>query len=200
MEAGGCNGLRPDPQAAPATRQTATESDMNLQPPDFDQRYFRSALGRFATGVTIVTTETADGRPWGLTVSSFNAVSLEPPMVLWSLSQTASALPHFMQAKRYVIHVLSASQLHLARRFSMGTQEERFRDLALARSPHGVPMLADTDTAAWFECYNEARHRAGDHTIFVGQVERCERRYGQPLVYHAGDFDLTPSIEPIPDN
>src|SRR5690606_41392614 len=65
----------------------------------------------------------------------------------------------------------------LFRSFSMGTQEERFRDLALTRSPHGVPMLADTDTAAWFECYNGARHRAGDHTIFVGQVERCERRY-----------------------
>jgi len=171
---------------------------MTAQPPDFDQRYFRSALGRFTTGVTIVTAETADGQPWGLTVSSFNSVSLEPPMVLWSLSNTASALPHFLKAPRYVIHVLSASQLHLAKRFAKGRQEERFLDLPLKRSAHGVPMLADGDTAAWFECWNQMQHPAGDHTIFIGQVERCERRYSQPLVYHAGDFDLTPSIEPIP--
>lgn len=170
---------------------------MNALSPDFDQQYFRSALGRFATGVTIVTTETADGRPWGLTVSSFNAVSLEPPMVLWSLAQRASALPHFLAAPRYVIHVLSASQLHLAKRFSKGSQDERFEGLQVKRSENGVPMLADPDTAAWFECFNHAQHPAGDHTIFVGQVERCGRRASQPLVYHAGDFDLTPSIEPI---
>lgn len=174
-----------------------TDLPMTALPPDFDQAYFRSALGRFATGVTIVTTETQDGRPWGLTVSSFNAVSLEPPMVLWSLSQKASAMPHFLAAPRYVIHVLSASQLHLAKRFAHGPQEDRFRDVELGRSAGGVPMLADPDTAAWFECYNFARHPAGDHTIFVGQVERCGRRHTQPLVYHAGDFDLTPSIEPI---
>lgn len=171
---------------------------MTALTPDFDEKYFRSALGRFATGVTIVTTETADGRPWGLTVSSFNAVSLAPPMVLWSLSQRASALPHFLSAKRYVIHVLSASQLHLAKRFSKGQQEERFEGVDLVTSPGGVPMLADPDTAAWFECWNHDQHPAGDHTIFIGQVERCARRYSQPLVYHAGDFDLTPSIEPLP--
>src|SRR5690554_6035262 len=111
---------------------------MTAIPPDFDQRFFRSALGRFATGVTIVTTQTADGRPWGLTVSSFNAVSLDPPMVLWSLSNTASALPHFLHAERYVIHVLAASQLPLAKRFAYGRQEERFQDVALKRSPHGI--------------------------------------------------------------
>src|SRR5690554_1537523 len=131
---------------------------MTASSPDFDQRYFRSALGRFATGVTIITTHTADGRPWGLTVSSFNAVSLDPPMVLWSPSNTASALPHFPAAERYVIHVLAASQLQLAKRFSMGTQDERFRDVPLKTSPHGSPMFAAEDTAAWFECYNHARH------------------------------------------
>lgn len=173
---------------------------MTAHSPDFDQRSFRLALGRFATGVTIVTTETADGKPWGLTVSSFNAVSLEPPMVLWSLSNTASALPHFLQAERYVIHVLSASQLALAKRFAAGRQEDRFRDLPLQRSPHGSPMLADPHTAAWFECWNLTQHPAGDHTVFIGQVERCERGDSMPLVYHAGDFDLTPSIESMPDH
>ncbi len=176
------------------------QTQMTAHSPDFDQNHFRSALGRFATGVTIVTTETADGKPWGLTVSSFNAVSLEPPMILWSLSQNATALPHFLNARRYVVHVLSAGQLNLAKRFSKGMQEDRFRDVPLKRSPHGAPMLADPDTAAWFECWNHAQHPAGDHTIFIGQVERCARRYSQPLVYHAGDFDLTPSIEPIADH
>src|SRR5690606_21318155 len=173
---------------------------MNALSPDFDQQYFRSALGRFATGVTVVTAETADGQPWGLTVSSFNAVSLDPPMVLWSLSNASSAMPHFLRVERYVIHVLSASQLHLAKRFAVGKQEERFLDLPLKRSPHGALMLAMEDTAAWFECRNHARHSAGDHTIFIGHVENCARRYTQPLVYHAGDFDLTPSIEPIADH
>lgn len=118
-------------------------------------------------------------------------------MVLWSLGHAATALPHFLATERYVIHVLSASQLHLAKRFSKGTQEERFLGVPLKRSAGGVPMLADADTAAWFECYNHAQHPAGDHTVFIGQVERCWRHYSQPLVYHAGDFDLTPSIEPI---
>ena len=88
----------------------------------------------------------------------------------------------------------------MAKRFSRGKQEERFLDLPLTRSPNGTPMLADPNTSAWFECWNHDQHPAGDHVIFVGQVERCERRFSQPLVYHAGDFDLTPSVEPISDH
>jgi flavin reductase (DIM6/NTAB) family NADH-FMN oxidoreductase RutF len=98
---------------------------------------------------------------------------------------------------RYVIHVLAASQLHLAKRFAKGPQAERFQDLPLARAPGGTLMLGDPESTAWFECYNLTQHEAGDHLIFIGQVERCHRNFNQPLVYHAGDFDLTPSTEPL---
>ncbi|MDX3895373.1 MULTISPECIES: flavin reductase family protein [Pusillimonas] len=171
---------------------------MTAHAPDFDAAFFRSALGRFATGVTIVTTQGHDTpQPVGLTISSFNSVSLDPPLVLWTLSKKAASLVHFERTERYVIHVLSAQQLPLARRFASGPQEARFDGIALTRSPNGAVMLDDPDCAAWFECYNLCRHEAGDHFIFIGQVERCERSFHQPLVYHAGDFDLTPSHEPL---
>lgn len=171
---------------------------MTATPADFDARFFRSALGRFATGVTVVTTETApDARPLGLTISSFNSVSLEPPMILWSLTKAASSLPHYLAARRYVVHVLASTQLQLAKRFAHGPQSERFRNVALSRAPAGTLMLDEPDCAAWFECYNLTQHEAGDHIIFIGQVEHCHRNFNQPLVYHAGDFDLTPSTEPL---
>ncbi|HLS43609.1 MAG TPA: flavin reductase family protein [Paenalcaligenes sp.] len=164
----------------------------------FDTSYFRSALGRFATGVTIVTTESQDAtpRPLGLTVSSFNSVSLEPPLILWSLAKQASSLPHYRAAERYVIQVLSAKQLDLAKRFAWGPQADRFQDIALGRAPHGTLMIDDPQFSAWFECRNLTQHEAGDHYIFVGQVENCFRNFEQPLIYHAGDFELTPANQP----
>lgn len=168
---------------------------------DFDSAFFRSALGRFASGVTIITTQSHDGQqPLGLTISSFSSVSLEPPMVLWTLSKKASSLSHFEHAQRYTIHVLSAQQLYLARKFASGPQDERFKDVPITRTPSGTIMLDDPTCAAWFECYNLCRHEAGDHIIFIGQVERCQRTSHQPLVYHAGDFDLTPAQEPLSGN
>lgn len=170
---------------------------MTAKPADFDSLYFRSALGRFATGVTVVTTETAEGTPLGLTISSFNSVSLQPPLILWSLSRRASTIEHFRHATRYVVHVLAASQLHLAKRFAKGPQAQRFAEIATTRAPGGTLMLSDPDCAAWFECHNSQQVEAGDHIVFIGQVERCHRSIGQPLVYHAGDFDLTPSTESL---
>ena len=164
----------------------------------FTQDYFRSALGRFPTGVTVVTTRSAiSNEPVGLTVSSFNSVSLNPPMVLWSLSKTSSSLSHFMQTDRYVIHVLSAQQLALAKQFAYGSQPQRFQGCTPTTSPAGALMLDDAHVAAWFDCRCVARHEAGDHIVFIGQVEHCSRQLLQPLVYHAGDFDLTPSTEPL---
>ncbi len=170
---------------------------MTANPPTFDSRYFRSALGRFPTGVAIITSESAtDASPVGLTISSFNSVSLEPPLVLWSLSHSSSLLDTFEQGERYVVHVLSAQQLHLAKRFAYGPQSDRFSVAASTRAPGGGLMLAD-EFAAWFECVNLARHNAGDHVVFIGQVEHCHHTFAQPLVYHAGDFDLTPSSQPL---
>lgn len=165
---------------------------------NFDTSYFRSALGRFATGVTVITTESsgANPQPLGLTVSSFNSVSLEPPLILWSLAKKASSLPHYRAADRYVIHVLGAKQLTMAKRFAWGPQSDRFSDTQLGRAPHGTLMIDDPQLSAWFECKNITQHEAGDHYIFVGQVENCYRNFEQPLIYHAGDFELTPVNQP----
>ena len=176
-------------------------SHSTAAPADFPDRYFRSALGRFPSGVTIVTAEHPETHaPLGMTISSFSSVSLQPPMVLWALTQGAISRPILLSLDRYVIHVLSASQIHLARRFARGSHSERFAGLALARAPNGTLMLEDPRCAAWFECHNSQHHDAGDHTIFVGQVEHCHYQPKAPLIYHAGDFELTPASEPLSRN
>ena len=155
-------------------------------PPSFSTREFRDALGMFATGVTIVTARNAAGGLVGLTASSFNAVSLEPPLVLWSLSQGASSMPAFADGSHYAIHVLAADQKALAERFA-ARGIDRWAGLAHRPGISGAPLLAGA--AATFECFNRSQYQEGDHTIFVGEVERCERREGiSPLLYHGGKF------------
>lgn len=165
---------------------------MSASSPDFDSAFFRTALGRYATGVTVVTTAGPDGAPIGLTVSSFNSVSLNPPLVLWSLSLGSSSLAAFEQCERYVVNVLSADQIALARRFATGRTPDRFAGLTAHHAPGGTPML-DGHCAAWFECRNRSRYVEGDHVIMVGEVERCGHSGEPPLVFHAGGFDLTPA-------
>lgn len=172
---------------------------MTVSSASFDERYFRSVVGRFPTGVTAITTESGtDQTPLGLTISSFHSLSLDPPLILWTLTKKASSLVGFQQAKRYVVHVLSAEQKALAQRFARGPQAERFQGRTLTRAPGGTLMLDDTRCAAWLECRNVAQHEAGDHYIFVGQVEHCYYQPVAPLIYHAGDFDLTPCARTIP--
>lgn len=167
-------------------------------PADFSAAEFRKALGRFPTGVTIITAEDPEtSQPVGLTISSFSSVSLNPPMVLWTLTHNALSLPIYRQLERYVIHVLSAGQAALARRFAHGSQPDRFRGIPLERTPSGTLRLAGEHCAAWFECFNVGQHEAGDHWIFIGQVEHCGHHRMPPLIYHAGDFDLTPSGAPL---
>src|SRR3569832_126076 len=153
--------------------------------PEFDARHFRNALSQFATGVTVITTRLENGSFLGLTASSFNSVSLNPPLVLWSLSQSASSLPVFTGNSHYVINVLSASQAALAERFSRRI-EIRFEGVDFELSYTGLPIIKGV--AAWFECHNRSRYPEGDHVIFVGEVERCNA-YPQPaLVFHGGRF------------
>lgn len=150
----------------------------------FSQREFRDALGQFATGVTIITARNAEGHPVGATVSSFNALSLSPALVLWSLGLHANSLPIFQHCTHYAIHVLAASQKPLAELFAR-KGVDRFSHTAHHDSVHGVPLL-DGCTAV-FECHNRNRHEEGDHMIFIGEVERCEHHLDRaPLLYHAG--------------
>lgn len=159
-------------------------------PPEFDTRHFRDALSQFATGVTVITTRLPDGSFLGLTASSFNSVSLDPPLVLWSLSQKASSLPVFTGNTHYVINVLSGDQERLAERFAMRI-ENRFEGVDFALSHTGLPILKGA--AAWFECHNRSRYPEGDHVIFVGEVERCDVAPQSALVFHHGKFVATTS-------
>jgi flavin reductase (DIM6/NTAB) family NADH-FMN oxidoreductase RutF len=154
----------------------------------FDSTHFRQALSQFATGVTVITTRLADGSFRGLTASSFNSVSLEPPLVLWSLSSTANSLPIFSGNSHYVINVLSAGQEELARRFSRRT-EDPFASTEYVLSRTGQPILKGA--AAWFECHNRSRYPEGDHVIFVGEVEDCAVDAQPALTFHGGKFGGT---------
>lgn len=157
-------------------------------PPEFDTRHFRDTLSQFATGVTVITTRLADGSFLGLTASSFNSVSLDPPLVLWSLAHTATSMPAFTANSHYVINVLSARQATLAERFSKRT-ENRFEGVEFTLSHTGLPILKGV--SAWFECHNRSRYPEGDHVIFVGEVERCEATPQPALVFHHGKFFST---------
>jgi flavin reductase (DIM6/NTAB) family NADH-FMN oxidoreductase RutF len=154
--------------------------------PGFSRAEFRTALGMFATGVTIVTARAPDGELVGLTANSFNSVSLEPPLVLWSLSRAAASLPVLAGATHYAVNVLAADQKALAERFA-SRREERWQGVEFTEGAGGAPRLAGA--AACFECFNRSRYEEGDHVIFVGEVERCMHRVGaSPLLFHGGRF------------
>lgn len=150
-----------------------------------DERAFRSALSQFATGVTIITTRDENGAFIGLTASSFNSVSLNPRLVLWSLSQNARSMPLFSTNSHYVINVLTAEQAPLAERFASRVAN-RFDGVDYVLSENGLPILREC--AAWFECHNRSRYPEGDHVIFVGEVEHYGHEAKTPLMYHGGKF------------
>jgi len=154
--------------------------------PSFTPADFRAALSMFATGVTIITARRADGSLVGLTANSFNSVSLEPPLVLWSLARSAGSMPVFERGSHYAINILAAEQHVLAARFADRTVE-RFANVPFREGAGGAPVL--DGAAAVFECFNRSQYEEGDHVIFVGEVERCTRRAGaSPLIFHGGRY------------
>jgi flavin reductase (DIM6/NTAB) family NADH-FMN oxidoreductase RutF len=156
------------------------------QPPSFTPDEFREALGMFATGVTIVTARAADGSLVGLTANSFNSVSLDPPLVLWSLARGAASMAALSTGSHYAVNILSASQKGLAERFAT-KNVDRWADVAFSEGLGGAPVLLGA--AAIFECFNRSRYDEGDHVIFVGEVERCTHNPGaSPLLFHGGRF------------
>lgn len=164
----------------------ARRSPLAPVPPNFSNADFRAALGMFATGVTIVTARTADGQLIGLTANSFNSVSLNPPLVLWSLARSAGSLSAFSTGSHYAINILSADQQALAVQFA-GPARDRFAGVGYALGASGAPLL--DHAVASFECFNRSRYEEGDHVILVGEVERCTHRPGaSPLLFHGGKF------------
>lgn len=154
-------------------------------PPGFDPKQFRQALSQYATGVTVITARLPDGRLFGVTIHAFSAVSQEPPLVLWSLPQTATSLAAFMAAPGYIINVLAGDQIELAQRFAE-PGHDRFEALPHTLSAQGVPVLGGT--VAWFECRQRSRYSEGDHMILVGEVERCHSHPHRTLGFHRGRF------------
>lgn len=153
-----------------------------------DTRALRNALGRFATGIAIVTAIDPDGKPIGLTVNSFSAVSLDPALVLWCLDNGSSSLDAFRRASHHAINILSASQKDLSNRFATWPVD-RFAGLDWQPGVGGAPVFPDC--CATFEVANETAHAGGDHTIFIGRVEKfTETPALAPLLFHAGKYAL----------
>ena len=169
---------------ATAKLQTAAPATM---PEAFDSLAFRRALGQFATGVAVVTAHDPAGEPVGITISSFNAVSLSPPLVLFSVQRKAYAMGALQRAKGYAVNILTEQQQHLSLRFSRALDPGRW-----AAAPHrpgrtGAPLLEGV--LARFECEPHAVHDGGDHLIFVGRVTRFETtETDAPLVFFRGAY------------
>jgi flavin reductase (DIM6/NTAB) family NADH-FMN oxidoreductase RutF len=147
--------------------------------------HLRRALGRFTTGVTIVCCVGADGAFVGLTVNSFGSLSLDPPLVHWSIRLNSPSRPAFETAQRFSVNVLAQPQMALARRFA-ARRDDRFDEGEWSLGLHGAPVLAGCD--AVFECDRVSRQDAGDHCLFIGRVLACSSSTLPPLVFQAGHF------------
>ena len=145
----------------------------------------RKALGRFTTGVTIVTCRAAGGALVGLTANSFSGVSLEPPLVLWSLRLASPNLPAFTAARFFTINVLAETQLSLSRHFAAAVAH-KFAEGTWSDGVNGAPVLAGC--AAVFECEALTHHEVGDHRLFVGRVLRASDAAVRPLLFQAGHY------------
>lgn len=153
-----------------------------------DSRELRRALGQFATGVTVVTTrDPAGGHPVGMTANSFSSLSLEPPLILWSITRTSRSLPAFLAASHFAVNVLSAEQIDLSVRFARHT-DDKFAGIDWREGLAGLPLLPDLSAA--FECRRVASHEGGDHIILVGEVERFARFERPGLVFAEGRYGL----------
>ncbi|HEX3783969.1 MAG TPA: flavin reductase family protein [Pseudonocardiaceae bacterium] len=142
----------------------------------------RRCFGKFTTGVTIVTTRRSDGDPHGVTVNSFTSVSIDPPLILFSLDRRARSCEHFADGG-FVVNILTEDQLGLARHFA----GQSVPGLTVAWTElDGQPVIADC--AAYLTCRPWAIHEGGDHLVYIGQIERAENCGLRPLVFHAGEF------------
>ncbi|WP_250520731.1 MULTISPECIES: flavin reductase family protein [unclassified Caballeronia] len=159
----------------------------------FDSRDFRRALGRFTTGVTVVTAGRNGAAPIGITCNSFTSLSLDPPLVQWSIANNSRNYPAMCVATHFAVHVLEAGQGELCHQFS-ARDIDRFANVPLETGLHGLPLLRDYH--ARFECEVYARHEAGDHTIIVGRVLRLSHNEGDPLIFYCGTLLHAVSLEP----
>jgi len=174
---------KPDPRA----QSTAPAASA----PSIDPRTLRTVLGCFATGVTIVTCVDAQGQRIGLTANSFNALSLDPPLVLWSLRCASPSLAAFRSASHFAINILAEGQVELSRRFASALPD-KFAEGVWAPGEGGAPVLAGA--AAVLECARHAEHEVGDHVLFIGRICRMADLAAPPLLFHGGHYHLLGEI------
>ncbi len=150
-----------------------------------DPDSFRAALGRFASGITVITSRRADGRDVGMTASAFCSLSLDPPLILVCVERSASLHPVLEIGLPFAVNILESSQEAISRRFA-GTELDRFDGLGFSRGQTGAALL--DDVLAHLECRIEMLHPGGDHTICVGRVEAMNVNRGLPLLYYRGGY------------
>ncbi|MCU0623709.1 MAG: flavin reductase family protein [Gemmatimonadaceae bacterium] len=150
-----------------------------------DKDSFRAALGRFASGITVVTTRDATGRDVGMTISAFCSVSLSPPLVLVSVAHNASMYQAMAQADHFAVNILADTQEPLSRRFA-AKDADRFDGVGFTRGRTGVALLDDVVT--WIECRRVAMHEAGDHTLVIGETLSMATSDARPLLYYRGGY------------
>lgn len=158
--------------------------------PAIDAQHLRRALGRYTTGVTIITCVDSNGDRHGLTANSFSSLSLDPPLVLWSLRNASPSLAPFSVATHFAVNVLAEAQVELSRRFASSRVErhERFEEGPWSSGLSGLPVL--TGSAAVFECRTVSQQPAGDHVLFIGEVMACSEAALPPLVFQGGHYRL----------
>lgn len=148
-------------------------------------RALRDTLGHFATGITVVTTLDANGQPVGMTVNSFNSVSLDPALILWSIDRCSLSYAAFTECERFVVHVLKGDQQNVSNLFA-GRGADKFGQVSWHQGPGNIPQL--DDCAALFHCRRTQNIEGGDHTILLGEVLEFSAGGGEPLIFHRGSY------------
>ena len=148
---------------------------------------FKDALQRYSAGVTVVTAADACGRPAGVTVSAFASLSLKPPLILVCVDHKSQSYPALVAGKQFAVNILAHDQEAVSRRFATTKIQDKFEGVPFALSPMGLPLLENA--LAHLECATVNVHLEGDHSIFVGRIERARVGVGHPLVYYRGRYD-----------
>jgi len=160
-----------------------------------DPAELRRCLGSFVTGVTVITVLDEQGHPIGMTANSFNSVSLDPPLIVWSLRLQSSAFNTYCNAKRFVVNILAEDQVDISNRFAR-PGPDRFDGVVWTKGLGGVPLLEGC--AAYLECSTEQTYPGGDHLLFLGRVERIVNATRRPLAYGSGKYMVVHPYDNLP--
>ncbi|GAA4344080.1 hypothetical protein GCM10023165_26980 [Variovorax defluvii] len=161
---------------------------------EFSSVDFRRCLGEFITGVTVITTVGPDGRRYGMTANSFSSVSLDPPLILWSLRLNASSFPIYSTADHFVVNILAEDQIGVSQRFAKSSVDQ-FEGVSHTTSASGIPLI--DGCVAQLECRREATYPGGDHVVFLGRVLRIRNHGRQPLAFRSGKYQVVHAHEPV---